>query len=132
MVIILNGMLKTESEKLFKDKVRKNFFKDENERNLWVRLNAEHIKYFHKVVNRIEKDNMGDVNKPYSHMWVSNNQLTYDEYMCDAPRYSFEELVLPHDELLRLADKRNRAHIKKIFGDIEGIVKLGEIEDEDL
>ena len=116
---------------LYKDKVKKNFFKDEKERLLWIRLNAQHIQYSSKKLNRIDKP-LGELGVPYTYMQISANQLEYNEYMCDAPRYSFEELVLPHDELLRLADKRNRAHIKKIFGDIEGIVKLGEIEDEDL
>ena len=116
-----------------KYKVRKNFFKDDNERNFWVKLKAEHIQYCQKIVNRIEKENMGNINKPYSHMWVSNNQLTYDEFMCDAPRYSFEELVLPHDELLRLATKRNREHIEKIFKvSANDLLLLGDIDDEDL
>ena len=124
-------MSKYYEDTLYLNKVQKNFFKDENERNLWVRLNAEHIQYANKILNHIDKS-LGEIGVPYSYMQISSNQLVYDEYMRDAPRFSFEELVLPHPELFRLSQKRNQEAIKKIFGDVEGIVKLGEIEDEDL
>jgi len=105
--------------KPFEGKIKKNFFKDEAERNLWVRLNAEHIRYFHKVVNHKDEEDLGAIDKPYSHLWVSNNQLTYDEYMRDAPRYSFEELIgLNEADMLRLSRKRNQEEIKKMFGDL--------------
>jgi hypothetical protein len=120
---------------MYKDKVRKNFFKDENQRNLWIRLNAEHIHYVAKKLNKIDfKQNLeiGKLGEPFSCMQISANQLDYDEHMCDAPRFSFEELVLPHDELLRLEKKRNGETIKKMFREIGGLTLLGDIEDEDL
>jgi hypothetical protein len=119
MVIILNGMhkvVKTEDQKLFEGKERKSFFKSEEERNLWIRLNAEHIRYSNKVLNRNYEQDLGDINKPYSPMWISINQLTYDEYMRDAPRHSFEEfLMLSEDEMFRLARKKNQDVIKELF-----------------
>ena len=119
-------------DELYKDKVRKNFFKDENQRNLWIRLNAEHIQYVNKKTNGIDKP-LGEIGQTYSFMQISANQLDYDEHMCNAPRFSFEELVLPHDELLRLARKRNREEIEKIFKvDANDLMLLGDIDDEDL
>lgn len=109
----------------------KNFFKDEKERMLWVRLNAEHIQYFHKVVNHIDAP-LGDINTPFSHMRVSLNQLEYDEQNSDAPRFTFEELVMPHDQLLKLSQEKERAKIKKMFGDTDGMIMLGDLDDEDL
>jgi hypothetical protein len=120
---------------MYKDKVRKKFFKDENQRNLWIRLNAEHIHYVAKKLNKIDfKQNLeiGKLGEPFSCMQISANQLDYDEHMCDAPRFSFEELVLPHDELLRLEKKRNGEMVKRMFKEIGGLTLLGDIEDEDL
>jgi hypothetical protein len=106
--------------RLFAKKEYKKFFKDENERNLWVKLNAEHIRYGNKMVNYKNEQDLGDVNKLYSPMWVSNNQLTYDEYMCDAPRISFEEfLTLSDAQLLYLVQERNRQKIKEMFEEID-------------
>jgi hypothetical protein len=120
---------------LYKDKIKKNFFKDENQRNLWIRLNAEHIHYVAKKLNKIDfKQNLeiGKLGEPFSCMQISANQLDYDEHMCNAPRFSFEELVLPHDELLKLEKKRNGEMVKKMFREIGGLTLLGDIEDEDL
>jgi hypothetical protein len=122
-------------DELYKDKIRKNFFKDESQRNLWIRLNAEHIHYVAKKLNKIDfKQNLeiGKLGEPFSCMQISANQLDYDEHMCDTPRFSFEELVLPHDELLRLENKRNKETLGKMFGEIGGIALLGDIDDEDL
>ena len=122
-------------DELYKDKIRKNFFKDESQRNLWIRLNAEHIHYVAKKLNKIDfKQNLeiGKLGEPFSCMQISANQLDYDEHMCDATRFSFEELVLPHDELLRLENKRNKETLGKMFGEIGGIALLGDIDDEDL
>ena len=116
---------------LYKDKVKKNFFKDESQRNLWIRLNAEHIQYASKKTNGINKP-LGKIGESYSFMQISANQLDYDEHMCDAPRFSFEELVLPHDELLKHEKKRNGEMVKKMFGEINGLTLLGDIEDGDL
>jgi len=112
--------IKTEGSKLFEDKVKKSFFKSETERNLWVKLNAEHILYANKMVNRRIGQDLGGVDIPYSALWVSNNQLTYDEYMRDAPRISFEEfLTLSESQLLSLTQKRNRQALKEMFGELD-------------
>lgn len=112
--------------------MEKKFFKDENQRNLWIRLNAEHIQYSNKIRNHIDKP-LGKIGDAYSFMQISLNQLEYDEINRDAPRYSFEELVLSHDELLILAEKKERANMEGMFQKLsKGFIKLGEIEDEDL
>jgi hypothetical protein len=111
-------------DELYKDKIRKNFFKDENQRNLWIRLNAEHIHYVAKKLNKIDFKQNLEINKlgePFSCMQISQNQLDYDEHMCDAPRFSFEELVLPHDELFKLERKRNDEKLKKMFREIDDL-----------
>lgn len=89
-------------------------FKDEEERLLWVRLNAERIEYGNK---RAGNNNMpmGKIGIAYSCMQVSSNQLEYDEIYCDKPRFSFEELVLPHEELFKLSKERARQDIRKKF-----------------
>ena len=52
----------------------------------------------------------------YSPLWISNNQLTYDEYMEDQPRLSLEELSsMNHDDLLVLSEERNKVTFEKIF-----------------
>lgn len=97
-------------------KERKIFFKSESERNLWVKLNAEVIRYFHETVNNKEREDLGDVDTPYSYMWISNNQLIYDEYECDAPRFSFEELLtLEHKDLVKLIRKHHQEFVEKTF-----------------
>ena len=45
-------------EMMYKDKVKKNFFKDESQRNLWIRLNAEHIQYSNNISKINEVDDM--------------------------------------------------------------------------
>ena len=47
----MNEIRKDIRHELYKDKVKKNFFKDEYQRNLWIRLNAEHIHYVAKKIN---------------------------------------------------------------------------------
>jgi hypothetical protein len=92
-----------------------NFFKTDSERELWIKLNAEHIQYGEKVINNMDKE-LGDVDKPYSPMWVSKNQLEYDEANKDAPRFSLEELLTESPmELVRLTRERNKDTIKKLF-----------------
>lgn len=94
------------------------FFKTDSERQLWIKLNAEHIQYGEKVVNNMDKE-IGDINKVFSPMWVSKNQLEYDEANHDAPRFSFEELLTKSpDELVKLTRNRNAEKIKNMF---EGI-----------
>lgn len=111
--------VKTESDKLYEGRERKSFFESEEQRNLWLRLNAERIRHFHRVVNNQDVQELGHVDKAYTHLWISNNQLIYDEYMRDAPRFSLEELaaMLP-DDLLKLGSARNRETIKELFGDL--------------
>jgi hypothetical protein len=116
-------------EMMYKDKVKKNFFKDESQRNLWIRLNAEHIHYVAKKLNKVDfKQNLeiGKLGEPFSCMQISANQLDYDEHMCDATRFNFEELVLPHDELFKLERKRNNEKLRNMFH------LIGDVDDEDL
>jgi len=98
------------------DKERKIFFKNDDERNLWIKLNAEHIRYSQKILNNIDEEDLGDIDERWSHLWVSNNQLIYDEIMDDKPRFSLAELSgMNHDELLDLSIERNKKIIKEIF-----------------
>ena len=106
----------------------KNFFKDENERLLWIRLNAERLQYSAKILNHQDLE-IGELGKPFSCMQISENQLTYDEEKLDAPRLSLEELVLPHPELFRLADKKSKKKLTEMFGKEFG-KELGKIADE--
>jgi len=97
-------------------KEKKIFFKSESERNLWVKLNAEVIRYFHETVNNKEREDLGDINTPFSYMWISNNQLTYDEYECDTPRFSFEELLtLDFNDLIKITRKRHQESMVETF-----------------
>jgi hypothetical protein len=107
-------------DEMYKDKVKRNFFKDESQRNLWIRLNAEHIQYSNKKISGIDKP-LGEIGQSYSFMQISANQLDYDEHRRDAPRFSFEELVLPHDELLKLERKRNDETVKKMFKETDDL-----------
>ena len=50
----MNEIRKDIRHELYKDKVKKNFFKDEYQRNLWIRLNAEHIHYVAKKLNKTD------------------------------------------------------------------------------
>ncbi len=82
-----------------------NFFKSEADRNLWIRLNAQRIEFSQKKMNRITI--FGDVDTPDSCMWISKNQLEYDEVNRTAPRFSLEQLSsLSMEELDRLDEKR--------------------------
>jgi hypothetical protein len=94
--------------------MKKNFFKNEKERMLWVRLNAEHNQYVQRVVNHIDVP-LGKINEQFSLMQNSLLQLEHDEIHRDAPRFSFEELVLPHDELLRISKERRDEKLWKVF-----------------
>jgi hypothetical protein len=112
--------MKTAAQEIFGGREKKKFFKDDNERNLWIKLNAEHIRYGEKVVNNKIIEDLGSIDKAYSPLWISNNQLTYDEYMHDAPRISFEEfLTLSDDQLVRLTREKNRQKIEELFDDFK-------------
>lgn len=84
---------------------RKSFFRRESERNLWIRLNAERLQYGDKIRKRKESA-MGSVDEPHTYMWISRNQLDYDEHERRAPRFSLEELLLSPAELFRLEKQR--------------------------
>lgn len=107
----------TETNKIYKDRTRKNFFKSETDRNLWIKLNAELIRYFNETYNNKPKgEELGDVDAPYSYMSISANQLEYDEYMRDEPRISMEELLtLDFPALVKIAQKIDQETIRRIF-----------------
>ena len=92
------------------------FFKNEDERNLWLKLNAEQIRYSTNITNNSDSEDLGDVDTPYSPHWISINQLLYDEKYNEAPRLSLEELSsLSHEEIFALVRKRNSEALKQIF-----------------
>ena len=92
----------------------KSFFKTEKDRLLWIRLNAERIQYCQKMINKIDEP-LGVIGNPDSYMQISLNQLIYDETCRDKPRFSFEELVLSHEELFKLDQKRNSEVLNDLF-----------------
>jgi hypothetical protein len=104
--------------------MKKNFFKDEKERLLWIKLNAERIQYSAKILNHQDLE-LGELGQPFSCMQISENQLAYDETKSDALRFTFEELVLPHPELFRLAENKSKKRLAEMFG-----TELGKIADE--
>lgn len=109
MDIILNGM----------PKERKIFFKSESERDLWIKLNAEVIKYVHESKG-IKHADLGDVNTAHTPMWISKNQLDYDEYEANKPRFSFEELLtLNMKDLAKISRKQAIEFIKKNISSID-------------
>ena len=91
----------------------KNFFRNKGERELWIRLNAERIQYRNKMLNN-EEQPFGSISEPQSCMWISGNQLVYDEHCREAPRFSFEELLMTREELFRLEIKREEEEQKKM------------------
>jgi len=105
---------------------RKIFFKDESERLLWIRLNAERLQYSEKMLNnKLNEIAIRNGVEPLSFMQVSANQLEYDEIKRNAPRFSFEELLLSEEELFRLTKNRNKENFIKMFG-----TELDKIADE--
>jgi hypothetical protein len=93
---------------------KNNFFKNENERNIWIKLNAERINYKSKITGN-EEIKMGSINEEYTCMWISRNQCEYDEHECDDLRFSFEELLLlSSEELYYLNKKREEEKVRKI------------------
>lgn len=92
-----------------------NFFKNENERMVWVKLNAERIQYSLKITNNIDKE-LGEIGERWSCMQISLNQLVYDENERDKPRFTLEELILlSPKELYLLSENRNKNNIKNHF-----------------
>jgi hypothetical protein len=99
-------------------KIKKDFFKSEKEREIWVKVNAELIQYRNKMIG-VDKP-MGSINERNTCMWVSNNQLIYDEFECPSPRFSLEELItLSIPGLFRLATKREEEEMLQIFNQCE-------------
>jgi hypothetical protein len=99
-------------------KIKKNFFNSEKEREIWVKINAELIQYRNRMIGH--NKSMGGVDERHSCMWVSNNQLTYDELECDKPRFSLEEfLTLTIPQLYELAEKRQDEEMFEIFNKCE-------------
>jgi hypothetical protein len=99
-------------------KIKKDFFKSEKEREIWVKVNAELIQHRNKMIG-VDKP-MGDITERHSCMWVSNNQLIYDEFECPAPRFSLEEfLTLSIPQLFRLATRREEEEMLQIFNQCE-------------
>jgi hypothetical protein len=92
----------------------KNFFKDNEERLLWIRLNAEHLQYSTKKLNNKDIP-IGKIGEIDSCMQISLNQLIFDESTRNKPRLSFEELVLPHEELFKLSQNRSHENFYEEF-----------------
>lgn len=93
----------------------RNFFKNENERNIWIKLNAEHIHFKIKMAGHKEIK-MGSINEEHTCMWISRNQCEYDEHECEALRFSFEELLLlSPTELYHLDKKREKEKVRKML-----------------
>ena len=90
---------------------RKTFFRSESERNLWIRLNAERLQYSDRMLNS-EESPMGCVEEPHTYMWISRNQLDYDEHQRPAPRFSLEELLLSPAGLFRLEQQREEEELR--------------------
>ena len=79
------------------------FFKTDAERDLWIKLNAERISYYNRTVLKENVQDLGSVDKLHSCMYISNNQLDYDETESNKPRFSLEELLsLSDEEILEL------------------------------
>jgi len=94
---------------------KQSFFRNESDRTLWVRLNAERIRHLKKLSGDDNTD-LGTIDEIHSPIWISNNQLTYDEYMSDEPRFSLAELAgLSDDELFMLFEERNRDLLERLF-----------------
>ena len=91
---------------------RKTFFRSESERSLWIRLNAERLQYSDRVLKRKESP-MGSVDEPHTYMWISKNQLDYDEHQRTAPRFSMEELLLSPSELFSLELQKDKEEVRR-------------------
>ena len=93
--------------------VRKTFFRSESERSLWIRLNAERLQYGTRILKR-EESPMGSGDEPHTYMWISKNQLDYDEHLREAPRFSLEELLLSPADLFRLEQQREKEDLRRM------------------
>ena len=75
------------------------FFKKESDRSLWIKLNAERILYM-SIITGGENTELGDINTPYTPMWISKNQLEHDEKYEDKLRFTLEEFLTMDDKEL--------------------------------
>ena len=95
--------------------MKNKFFKSDKDRSLWIRLNAEHIRYSNNVMNGVETESLGSIDEQFSCMWISNNQLVYDEENREEPRLSLLELSsLSHEDILAITHERNRIILENI------------------
>lgn len=90
------------------------FFENKEQRDLWLRLNAEFMRYRDNKLN----EDLGNVKKRNSFMWISNNQLDNDECNRKRLRFTLEELsTLQHSELKEIDDIRELSRPKREFID---------------
>jgi len=91
------------------------FFKSNEDRELWIKLNAQHqieweksLTYFDRVSQTYKPTQQALHPRTYNDaLEVARNQLEYDEKNKDAPRYTLEEyltLNLKELEAIRLKD----------------------------
>ncbi len=57
---------------------------------------------------------MGSIHEPHTYMWISKNQLDYDEHQRTAPRFSLEELLLSPAELSQLEQQRDEEEARRM------------------
>lgn len=89
-------------------------FRNIEDRNLWIRLNAERIIEAGRKNNNREMP-MGAIDIAWTAMYISNNQLTADENKGEL-RFSMEELSsLQFDELEDIHVARNKKTLQKLF-----------------
>lgn len=90
-----------------------NFFRNEKERDIWIRINAEVIMYSRK--KRCHEDvPMGSVDAEQTCLWISKNQLDFDENNLDAPRFSLEQLImLSIPELFRIELQKEADRVRE-------------------
>jgi hypothetical protein len=61
-------------------------------------------------------EDLGSIDKEYSPIWLSKNQLEYDENEKDYLRYSFEELLtLTPQELYKLSKEKNQNKLEELI-----------------
>ena len=103
------------------------FFKDDKQRDLWIHLNAKLIMHVYNAENDTKINDLGGVDKRYTPLWISNNQLTYDEINSDAPRFSLEQLSsMDYDDLVVLSQRQKREKMKKFLGDVDDLLREDE------
>lgn len=98
------------------------FFKNESERNLWIKLNAERqiewekgLTYFDTKTNTYKPTQQAlNPRSLDTALKISKEQLEYDEKNKDKPRYSLEELLtLDRNQLSEINEKKHQEWWKK-------------------